>query len=228
LVSCGTDVTVNALALFFVTGSYDDELDQKITPARHHRPATSVNQPALASRSVHFLDCQSTTLECGAHDKPGKAVTDEGIEKPNYRGSDSYTGPKGMMTSQGRIGGENEKRAVRRAPSITDITGDEMPRCSTPDAEPTQVRIRSEGPPPRTRSRADSRNRPMPSTAIPQPHHHRRSPSGDHEPPVLVDTQGPTGGFFSKVRAMLQSPSDEEAQRASFLIVSVQTVREEH
>ena len=44
LISCGTDVTVNALALFFVTGSYDDPTPQK--------PIDTVTQPVMRPRSV--------------------------------------------------------------------------------------------------------------------------------------------------------------------------------
>ena len=120
-----------------------------------------------------------------------------------------------------------EKYKVRRKPclELADVAVDEMPKCTTPDGEETEVHIMSVGRPPRSRSHSRSHSRANSRT--------RTTPNSDLEAGTLSDTsEEPTsGGIVSKVMAMFRSNnnnSDEEAAGTSSVIVSVQMQTEEH
>ena len=127
-----------------------------------------------------------------------------------------------------------EKYNVRRKPclDLADMAADEMPKCSTPDGEETEVHIMSVGRPPRSRSRSrsrsHSRSHARTNSLI------RTIPSSDLEAGTPSETpEEPTsGGFVSKVMAVFRSnnsnSSDEEAAGTSSVIVSVQMETEEH
>jgi len=78
-------------------------------------------------------------------------------EKPKYQ--DSYISPNGMITSEGIIGGEKVKVRRKRSIELADVADMEMPKCSTPEGEDTQVFVRSEGRSPRGRSGSRSHSR---------------------------------------------------------------------
>jgi len=118
-----------------------------------------------------------------------------------------------------------EKHKVRRKPCIelADVAADEMPKCSTPDGEETEVQIMSVGLSPRMRSRSRSHSRANSWS--------RTSPTSDLEADTRADTPGESaaGGVISKVMAMFRAPNAEEGAAAtSSVIVSVNTMREEH
>jgi hypothetical protein len=254
--SCTADVTVNALALFFVTGSYDDPQPQKpidtvSVPVRRRSAqpilqTASAYQPGQSHRSVHFPDNERpdrcTTLDYGMATKSDAANTSttatssfsttvgsaEEDEKPKHHPNDSYINPKGMVTSEGVIVGEKYK--VRRKPCIelADVATEEMPKCSTPDGEETEVHIMSVGRSPRTGSRSRPQSRVNSWS--------RASPIRDLRDPEAADFRADTpeeaaaGGIVSKVMAMFRSNSDtdEGAAATSSVIVSVKTLTEEH
>ena len=114
---------------------------------------------------------------------------------------------------------------VRRKPCIdlADVAADEMPKCSTPDGEETEVQIMSVGRSPRMRSHSRPHSRANSWS--------RTSPTSDLEADTRTDTPGEsaTGGIVSKVMAMFRQPNTEEGAAAtSSVIVSVNTLREEH
>jgi len=166
---------------------------------------------------------------------------------------DSYINPNGMVTSEGiismspprprfipsekkltRLSG-SEKPKVRRKRSIDleDVAAVEMPKCSTPDGEETEVYVRSEGRSPRGRSRSRSHSRANSWS--------RMSPNLDLEADTRAEMPeghgggGGGGGIVSKVMAIFRTNNnnnnnnDEGAVgQTSSMIVSVRTMKEEH
>jgi len=163
-------------------------------------------------------------------------------EKPKYHTNDSYINPNGMTTSQGVIcmspfhyptaltnetwfsGGEKFK--VRRKPCIklADVDEDEIPKCSTPDGEETEVQIMSVGHSPRPISQSQSRSHS-------RGHSWSLPPQGfDPTTDTRADTpeEPAAGGVVSKVMAMFYSNNngDDGAAAPSSMIVSVKTLTE--
>ena len=120
-----------------------------------------------------------------------------------------------------------DKFKVRRKPCIdlADVAADEMPKCSTPDGEETEVQIISVGRSPRTRSqsRSHSRTNSWNRSRTPQ------SFDLEADAPVGTPDGSAAGGIVSKVMAMFRPHnSDEGAEATSSVIVSVEMLREEH
>ena len=113
-----------------------------------------------------------------------------------------------------------EKFKVRRKLCIdlADVAADEMPKCSTPDGEDTEVHITSVGRSPH-----------------PQSHSHSRANSWSWSPDLEADTpvdtakESAAGGIVSKVMAMFRPHNtDEGAKAMSSVVVGVETLGEKH
>lgn len=122
----------------------------------------------------------------------------------------------------------SEKRYHDIAAAVHDS---QMPRCTTPEGELTEVHVRTEGPSlrPKTRSqqRSISRNRPTSAASTA-----RVSSDCELEAPEEAAASGPasgpaSGAFVSKVVAMFRS-SDKGIAPSSSMIVNVKTLTEEH
>ena len=104
----------------------------------------------------------------------------------------------------------------------------EMPKCSTPDGEETEVCVRSEGRSPRgwsgsrSHSRANSWSR-RPSIDL-EADTRTETPEGS-----AATTATTTGGIVSKVMGIFRTTTNnnDEAQTSS-MIVSIRTLREEY
>jgi len=131
------------------------------------------------------------------------------------------------LTNENRFSG-GEKYKVRRKPclelKLEDVAADEMPKCSTPDGEETEVQITSVGRLPRPISQIQSRS------------HSRANswslPSQSFDPATDMCAETPeepaAGGIVSKVMAMFRSNNNGDGAAAtSSMIVSVRTLTEE-
>ena len=110
-----------------------------------------------------------------------------------------------------------EKFKVRRKLCIdlADVAADEIPKCSTPDGEDTEVHIMSIGRSRRSQSRSHSRANSW-------------SPDLEGDTPIDTPEESAAGGIVSKVMAMFRPHNtDEGAEATSPVIVSVETLREE-
>ena len=161
-----------------------------------------------------------------------------GVQESKHQARDSYLGVNGVIGKSERsifiasklivrIGGKkthqiSEKRYLEITAAVHDS---EMPRCTTPEGEPTEVYIRTEGlspprPNARSQSRGDARNRPTSSSS-------KRSQSD-----LEAQTEAPASAtFVSKVVAKFRSNNSNEKDAplpTTSMIVNVKTLTEEH
>lgn len=118
----------------------------------------------------------------------------------------------------------SEKRYHDIAAAVHDS---QMPRCTTPEGESTEVHVRTEGPSlrPKTRSQPRSVGRNRPTSAASTA---RLSSDCELETQEEAPASGAaSGAFVSKVVAMFRS-SDKGLAPSASMIVNVKTLTEEH
>ena len=275
--SCGADVIVNALALYFVTNPLDESAsaDHAASRPSKRRSGSPTRKPQTANASENALarskamltnddpsaiTSQRTILFPGArsnmsdvseyemNDKldvmnPAQTTASFLMSNPGSRANrgmnnnrDAYLGradtlgtltiPKfhglKLISRSGgkKTGAISEKRYHDIAATVQDS---EVPRCTTPEGESTEVHVRTEGPSLRSKTRSQPRsvalNRPTSAAST-----RRKASDCDLE---ALEEAPVSGTFVSKVVAMFRS-SDKTVPPSASMIVNVKTLTEEH
>lgn len=146
----------------------------------------------------------------------GRADTLGTLKIPNFHG------PKLISRSGGKSRRSNSEK---RYHDIAVHDDSEMPRCTTPEGESTEVHVRTEGPSLRPKARSQprsvARNRPTSAAST------RRGSSDCDSESETREGAPVSGAFVSKVVAMFRS-SDKTVLPSSSMIVNVKTLTEEH